>query len=519
MNRIKISTRKTNQLALRLLVLAGLLASVFAGLTTNNARAASQGTVEIWGSDWYGETVVPAGLTDVTAVAAGFYHSLALKSDGTVVGWGEDSWGQSSVPAGLTNVIAVAAGGNHSLALKSDGTVAAWGDNSGGENNIPAGLTDVVAIAAGVHYNLAVKSDGTLVGWGYNLEGEAVSPIGLTDVTAVAAGYYHSVALKSDGTVVAWGSDDQGQTPAPAGLNNVVAVAAAQNYSLALKGDGTVVGWGFEWAGAHLPPAGLTGVVAIAAGYDHALALKSDGTVVGWGDNSEFQLNIPAGLTDVTAIAGGIHHSVAIVAPAGLDTTAPTITITTPVDGAAYLLNQNVLADFACQDEPGGSGLASCIGTVPNGSSINTASIGPKSFTVNAADNAGNTATASVSYKVIYKFTGFSAPVDNAPTFNIANAGQTIPLRFRVTDANDIPVTDLVNVTVTAESLQCELGTTVDQVEEYTSGNSGLLNLGDGYYQFNWKTPKSYANSCKTLWIDLGEGEGFEHPALFMFTR
>jgi hypothetical protein len=47
--------------------------------------------------------------------------------------------------------------------------------------------------------------------------------------------------------------------------------------------------------------------------------------------------------------------------------------------------------------------------------------------------------------------------------------------------------------------LSCNLGTTTDALEEYASGDSGLQNLGDAYYQFNWKTPKTYANSCKTL--------------------
>ena len=39
-----------------------------------------------------------------------------------MVAWGDDSAGQTNVPAGLTNVVAVAAGGFHSLALKNDGT-------------------------------------------------------------------------------------------------------------------------------------------------------------------------------------------------------------------------------------------------------------------------------------------------------------------------------------------------------------------------------------------------------------
>jgi hypothetical protein len=38
-----------------------------------------------------------------------------------------------------------------------------------------------------------------------------------------------------------------------------------------------------------------------------------------------------------------------------------------------------------------------------------------------------------------------------------------------------------------------------------------------GYYQWNWKTPTSYANSCKTL--KLGVGDGSEYMALFQFKK
>ncbi len=40
---------------------------------------------------------------------------------------------------------------------------------------------------------------------------------------------------------------------------------------------------------------------------------------------------------------------------------------------------------------------------------------------------------------------------------------------------------------------------------------------GDGYYQFNWKTPTSYASSCKT--VRLGLGDGAVHTAEFAFRR
>jgi hypothetical protein len=76
-----------------------------------------------------------------------------------------------------------------------------------------------------------------------------------------------------------------------------------------------------------------------------------------------------------------------------------------------------------------------------------------------------------------------------------------------------------VNVGVTVDNLICPLGTTTDQIDEYTAGNSGFQNLGNGYYQFNWKTPKTYAKSCKTLKLDLGEGAGMERTAAFQFTK
>ena len=74
-----------------------------------------------WGRNLEQQTNVPPGLSNVVAVAAGMYHSLALKSDGTAVAWGSNTYGQTNVPAGLTNVIAIAADPHNSLALVGNG--------------------------------------------------------------------------------------------------------------------------------------------------------------------------------------------------------------------------------------------------------------------------------------------------------------------------------------------------------------------------------------------------------------
>src|SRR5947208_13492070 len=84
-----------------------------------------------------------------------FGPRLAAQTDLTgVVAWG-NSDSESLVPNGLSNVVAVAAGGRHSLALISDGTVVAWGFDNYGQIDVPVGLQGVTAIAAGAHHSLA----------------------------------------------------------------------------------------------------------------------------------------------------------------------------------------------------------------------------------------------------------------------------------------------------------------------------------------------------------------------------
>src|SRR4029077_14766611 len=52
------------------------------------------------------------------------------------------------------------------------------------------------------------------------------------------------------------------------------------------------------------------------------------------------------------------------------DTTPPSITITSPADGAVFSVRQVVLADYACADEVGCSGITSCDGPVADGAPI-----------------------------------------------------------------------------------------------------------------------------------------------------
>jgi len=146
-----------------------------------------------------------------------------------------------------------------------------------------------------------------------------------------------------------------------------------------------------------------------------------------------------------------------------------------------------------------------------------TASAGVKTVSCTATDNAGNSATGSANYTVTYQFVGFSSPVDGGGTLNVVKAGQSVPLKWRLLDAAGAPVTNLTTAAVSVASLVCSAGATADDLEEYATGGSGLQNLGGGYYQLNWGTPKTYASSCKTMQLNLGEGA--THNALFQFTK
>lgn len=95
-----------------------------------------------------------------------------------------------------------------------------------------------------------------------------------------------------------------------------------------------------------------------------------------------------------TSSVGSAQQSVTV----RVDTVAPKAVIKKPANNATYALNKVVLASYTCTDAT--SGVASCVGSVAEGANINTSAPGIQTFSVAAADNAGNTTTQSVTYTV-----------------------------------------------------------------------------------------------------------------------
>ena len=81
-------------------------------------------------------------------LAGGGSHTCAIDNVG-VTCWGSNAYGQSTVPAGLINPSAIAAGYSHTCALDDDG-LTCWGRNLNGESTVPEDLIFGSACSDGI---------------------------------------------------------------------------------------------------------------------------------------------------------------------------------------------------------------------------------------------------------------------------------------------------------------------------------------------------------------------------------
>jgi alpha-tubulin suppressor-like RCC1 family protein len=237
--------------------------------------------------------------TDWSRIAAGYNHTLAIKTDSTLWTWGENEFCQLGlgntefypVPTRVGTDLdwsLVAGGGAHSVAVKTNGTICSWGYNNTGQLGLGDTLdrytpsfigtdSDWSSVTCGYPYTLAIKNNGTLWAWGYNWFGQLgdgsntnmrTTPrqVGSdSDWSAIAVGYDHSIGLKTQGTLWAWGSNQYGQlglnnytnrtTPARIGNDSDWAAISADGndvnmgHTLALKTNRTLWSWGYNGLG------------------------------------------------------------------------------------------------------------------------------------------------------------------------------------------------------------------------------------------------------------------------------
>ncbi|WP_051221335.1 glycine-rich protein [Conexibacter woesei] len=122
----------------------------------------------------------------------------------------------------------------------------------------------------------------------------------------------------------------------------------------------------------------------------------SEGAAGGIGAGGGGSDMVPAGGTVLAQTLDDPGMTITYALPA--DVTAPSVTITSPADGASFVAGTAVTADYACEDDD--TGVATCAGPVADGAAVDTTAPGTHAFTVNATDAAGNRTTKTVHYSV-----------------------------------------------------------------------------------------------------------------------
>jgi alpha-tubulin suppressor-like RCC1 family protein len=355
------------------------------------------GTAWAWGRANYGilgdnTTVnksspvsVIGGFTDWCQVAAGTNHSLGVRTNGTAWAWGVKDSGKLgdndmaanksspvSVVGGFTDWCQIAAGWNHSLAVRTNGTAWTWGpggqgrlgDNSATDRSSPVsvvgGFTDWCQVSGGNGHSLGLRTNGTIYAWGYNLFGQlgnntivsTSSPVsvigGFTDWCQVSSGYNHSLGVRQTGTAWAWGCNGYGQlgdnttasksspVSVVGGYTDWCQVSVNTQHTLGVRTNGTAWAWGAGGDGRlgdnttvnkSSPVSvigGFTDWCQVSAGYKFSLGARTNGTAWAWGyntcgvlgDNTTVSKSSPVsvvgGFTDWWDISAGSIHSLAI---------------------------------------------------------------------------------------------------------------------------------------------------------------------------------------------------------------
>ena len=97
-------------------------------------------------------------------------------------------------------------------------------------------------------------------------------------------------------------------------------------------------------------------------------------------------------------------------------------------------------------------------------------------------------------------------PLGTTPV-RYARAGATVPVKWRVLDAEGVPVADPEHFAGVTSAAPRE--------QEQPARGSGPVYLGDGYWRFLWETPASWMGQSRTMTLRL---RGTTRSALLQFS-
>ncbi len=179
-----------------------------------------------------------------------------------------------------------------------------------------------------------------------------------------------------------------------------------------------------------------------------------------------------------------------------VDGSGPVITITSPA--GTYTLNQSVTPSYSCSDS---AGVGSCSGP----GTVDTGSIGSKSYTVNASDLLGNTSSLTRTYNVVWPFTGFSVP-------SSARAGSQVKVKFSLGGNRG---TAIVSAQGSA-AVSCSTPVDPGSYPPVSGQSFSTPSYSGGSYTINWQSVSGWKNTCRIYSLTLADGT--KHTAVVRFT-
>ena len=197
-----------------------------------------------------------------------------------------------------------------------------------------------------------------------------------------------------------------------------------------------------------------------------------------------------------------------------VDAGAPTVTLS-GCPTAPVLLNDTKSITFNASDDLNGSGL---VGASTGSVSLDTNSVGPQSKTVTVEDKVGHQGTATCNYSVNYGFSGFLQPINytahqvldtNVSTFK---AGSTVPVKFKLTDANGNVVQPATAPQWTVPQKGSATTQAVDEgvfTDQATNGTAYRYDATAQQYIYNWGTKGVAANFYYKIGVKLDDGQTY----------
>jgi hypothetical protein len=213
-----------------------------------------------------------------------------------------------------------------------------------------------------------------------------------------------------------------------------------------------------------------------------------------------------------TAVDKAGNTTSTTVSGINIDTVRPAITISGRKE--IYTLGETVSLGCSANDS-GGSGIdAPCIVATSGG---NANGVGTFTFTATAKDNAGNTATETGTYKVVYRFDGFLQPINDTAhqvgvNVSVFKAGSTVPAKLQLKKA-DGTIVQALAVPTWLNPVKGSATTAPPDESVYgdapTSGGAYRYDAGAQQYIYNWGTPKSASGYYWRVGVALDDGQTY----------